>query len=186
MPALKNPRWETACQARAKGESQTDSYAAAGFARNGHSAYAFFKKEPIASRVREIQESRVQKMESLEIKSSADVAKKLGISKEKIISALMLNAQQCMHGIPVLDREGNEIGRKRDSMGANRALQLIGSECFGMFIERHEIGGPGDFAKMTDEELAKRIEADAEALGMTVEGLPLLFGPVEKSETGEE
>lgn len=153
--------------------------------RNARTAHLFFKRPEIQARVAEIQESKVRRIEVMEAQTSADVAKKLGITKEKIISALMLNAQQCMHGIPVLDREGNEIGRKRDSMGANRALQLIGMECFSMFVERHEVGGPGDFAKMTDEELAKRIEADAEALGMTVEGLPLLFGPVEKDDEGE-
>ena len=34
-----------------------------------------------------------------------------------------------------------------------------------MFVERHEIGDPGDFARLTDDELRARVEADAEALG---------------------
>jgi hypothetical protein len=47
-----------------------------------------------------------------------------------------------------------------------------------MFVERHEIGQPGDFARMTDEELAQKITTDAEALGLdpeTAEALLTMF-----------
>lgn len=70
--------------------------------------------------------------------------------------------------MPLLDGEGKPTGKysvKPDASGASRALQLIGMEAFGMFVERHEVGNPGDFARLTDEELRARVEADAEALG---------------------
>jgi hypothetical protein len=35
---------------------------------------------------------------------------------------------------------------------ANKALELLGKE-IGMFIDRKEIGEPGEFSRMSDEEL---------------------------------
>ena len=49
---------------------------------------------------------------------------------------------------------------------ANKALELIGKE-LGMFIDRREVGGPNEFAHMSDEEL------DAFIRG-SIESLPLL------------
>jgi hypothetical protein len=40
---------------------------------------------------------------------------------------------------------------------ANRAPKLLGKE-FGMFIDRKEVGKPGDFAEVSDDELDARIE----------------------------
>jgi len=44
-------------------------------------------------------------------------------------------------------------------------LSLLGKE-LAMFIERKEVGGPGEFAKMTDEEIDRQL---AEMMG-EVEG----------------
>lgn len=50
-------------------------------------------------------------------------------------------------------KEGEEQGeyRYQGNVG-NRALELLGNE-LGMFINRKEVGKPGDFAGMTDDEL---------------------------------
>jgi hypothetical protein len=128
----------------------------------------------------------------LEIETSEQVAKSLGITKHKIISALWFNAQRCLRGQPVLDENGVQTGQysgKPDSNGANTALKLVGMECYGMFIERVEIGGPGDFSRLTDQELAKRALDDATALGLpaeATEALLLTFQPQEPSEDGTE
>jgi hypothetical protein len=50
-----------------------------------------------------------------------------------------------------------------DPAGANRALQLLGMEQ-SMFIERKEIGEPGAFDSLDDEELQRRIELTAAAI----------------------
>lgn len=103
-----------------------------------------------------------------EIRTSADIARKLGITKTKIIEALWQNARRCFNGVPALDGEGKPTGKyavRPDAAGANRALQLIGMECFSMFVERHEVGNRGDFARLTDDELAQKMAQDAEALG---------------------
>jgi hypothetical protein len=46
---------------------------------------------------------------------------------------------------------------------ANRALELLGKHQ-GMFIDRHEVGQPNEFASWTDEELEAFIESGTKPL----------------------
>src|SRR5262245_32263312 len=48
-----------------------------------------------------------------------------------------------------------------DASAANRALELLGREV-NLFTEKKEVGKPGDFDHMTDEELKEFIEAQGE------------------------
>lgn len=152
MPAvLGDPRWEIACQHLAKGQSKVDAYAAAGFARNAPAASKFFSRPLIAERCRELLEQRAK----VEQRGSEIAAKKVGLSKEWVIERLMYNAERCLRGQPVLDANGVHTGKftgKPDANGANRALHLLGLEV-GMFVQRTEIGGPGDFDRLTLDEL---------------------------------
>ena len=59
---------------------------------------------------------------------------------------------------------GKFTGRP-DANGANQALRLIGLE-LGMFIERHEIGGPGDFTRLNDAEFEAKFIEEAKAIGL--------------------
>jgi hypothetical protein len=168
MPMLPDPRHEKIAQALARGAGIGNAYAEGGYKKNAVAASKFCAKPEIKARVAEIRELRERLALEHEIKTSADVARKLGITKTKIIEALWQNAQRCLNGVPLLDDAGKATGKfavKPGTAGASRALQLIGMECFTMFVERHEIGDPGDFARLTDDELRARVEADAEALG---------------------
>ena len=49
--------------------------------------------------------------------------------------------------------------------GANKALELIG-RTLGAFIDRKEIGKPGDFDHLTDAELDEQINATLAELGV--------------------
>ena len=49
------------------------------------------------------------------------------------------------------------------------AYELIGKEQ-GMFVDRKEIGGPGEFARAPDHELDEFIQSAAEELGLTGKG----------------
>lgn len=51
-----------------------------------------------------------------------------------------------------------------DGAVANRALELLGKE-LGMFIERQERGAPGDFSRLTDEQLDVQLRNAFRALG---------------------
>jgi phage terminase small subunit len=70
---------------------------------------------------------------------------------------LVENVERAMQAAPVLDAKGNPTGEYRYNGGvANRALELIGKEN-GMFVDRKEVGGPGAFAELNDEELQQAI-----------------------------
>jgi hypothetical protein len=178
MGILSNPKHETVAQSLAKGMGICEAYVAGGFKRSPVSASKFCAKPEIKVRVAEIRELRERLALEHEVATSADVARKLGITKTKIIEALWQNAQRCLNGVPLLDEAGKPTGKfavKPDAAGASRALQLIGMECFTMFVERHEVGNPGDFARLTDEELSARVEADAEALGFDPKATAVLL-----------
>jgi hypothetical protein len=80
-------------------------------------------------------------------------------------------------GKPTLDENGRPKynGIPSNPAAGNQALKLIGMETHGMFIEKVEIGNPGDFARLTEEELFARIEADAAALGLPSEATEALM-----------
>lgn len=188
MPILPNQRWEIAAQERAKGTSITEAHEKAGFNRNPKAAHTFFTNPAIRARIKEIQNDRIK----TEFDASDNAARSLGVTKRWVLERLKYNAERCLRGQPMLDTNGVQIpGKftgKPDAMGANRALHLIGLE-LGMFIERHEIGGPGDFARLSDDELAARVEADAAALGLpqeATEALLLTFQPSEPDEPEED
>jgi hypothetical protein len=50
-----------------------------------------------------------------------------------------------------------------DASAANRALELLGRE-LNLFTEKKEVGKPGDFDHMADEELLKFIEVQGEVV----------------------
>ena len=70
----------------------------------------------------------------------------------------MENVERAMEAIPVLDAAGNPTGKYvYNGNVANRALELLGKEQ-GMFVDRKEIGKPGAFDALDDEELQRAIE----------------------------
>ena len=52
-----------------------------------------------------------------------------------------------------------------DGNVANRALELLGKQQ-GMFIDRHEVGQPNEFANWTNEELEAFIKSGTKPLGI--------------------
>ena len=50
-----------------------------------------------------------------------------------------------------------------DASAANRALELLGRQ-LNLFTEKKEVGKPGAFDHMTDEELIKLIEVQGEVV----------------------
>jgi len=70
----------------------------------------------------------------------------------------MENVERAMEAIPVLDAAGNPTGKYvYNGNVANRALELLGKEQ-GMFVDRKEIGKPGAFDALDDEELERAVE----------------------------
>lgn len=68
----------------------------------------------------------------------------------------------------ILDRiyQDWELSRKLGQMGAAlKAAHLMGTELHRMFIERKEVGGPGDFDSKSEDELRKIINDGLKDLG---------------------
>lgn len=88
-----------------------------------------------------------------------------------------------------------ELSRKLGQMSAAATnAKLMGSELHRMFIERKEVGGPGDFDKLTADELVQYIKGqlegidpdEAKALGITVEKDGNILLPQAKNESEDD
>lgn len=173
MPTLINAKYEIFAQELSKGARYIDAYEKAGFKRSAGAASQLNRRPEIKKRIQEIQQARIK----TEFDASENAARALGIDKKWVLERLRFNAERALRGQPVFDENGVQTGKftgRPDGATANRALQLIGME-LGMFIERHEIGGPGDFSRLTDAELAAKALEDASALGLSAEATEALL-----------
>ena len=155
MSVLGNARHEKFAQEIVKGASQRDAYRTAGYptksdAAADASASRLLSNAKVAARVQELQELTQER-----------TIEKAAVSKAWVIDKLVENVERAMTAEPVRDAQGNATGEyKYNGSVANRALELIGKEQ-GMFIDRKEIGAPGDFDQWSDEDLEKYIAAGA-------------------------
>ena len=81
------------------------------------------------------------------------------------------NAKKAIKEIQTVQlADGGGVAYKIQFYDKIKSIELLGKH-FGMFIERHEIGKPGDFDKLTDEELDARIRAEEkDKLSLNVTG----------------
>ena len=154
MPALKNTQHEKFVQELLKGSSQADAYMAAGYSAKSvavasAAANRLLKDVSVAARLRELQD----KIEERAI-----------VDRKWVLERLVENANRAMMAVAVKDKEGKETGEYTyEGSVANRALELIGKE-FGMFVDRKEVGKPGDFSEYTDEQLDQIIREELPAV----------------------
>jgi hypothetical protein len=95
----------------------------------------------------------------------------VALSRAWVLERLMRHAQVCLGEIPlrlkmrkahsadVVELETHQP----DASAANRALELLGRE-LNLFSEKKEVGKPGEFDHLSDEELMKWIESQSEAV----------------------
>lgn len=154
MAILENSRHEKFAQEIAKGTGQRDAYKAAGYsAANASAADASASRLLSQDKIR----ARVQ-----ELKSRA--ADEVIVTKSWIIQKLVENLERALQAKPVLDAKGNPTGDYTyQGSVANRALELLGKER-GMFIDKKEIGRPGEFDAMSDSDLDAFIQQEAAEL----------------------
>lgn len=138
MALLANNRHELFAQALFKGSSNIQAYKDAGFIRNDANASRLAKNDKVVARLTELHSRSVQS---------------INLTKEWVMEQLM--------GIVVTCRSYEKI----DSAGANKALNLIGLE-LGMFVERKEVGKPGEFDGLTISSKRERMFELAKQLGL--------------------
>jgi phage terminase small subunit len=134
MPVLKNTRHEIFAQELARGRSATDAYEAAGYKRDSGHSSRLAAIGRIRERVTELKEG---------------AALRVGLERADVLAMLM---------------QERELARERGQLSAAiRATELIGRE-LGMFVERSEVGAPGDFRRMSDQELHAQVNRLGESL----------------------
>lgn len=82
-------------------------------------------------------------------------ANRAALSREKILERIMEDWDQA---------------RKLGQISAGlKAAEMLGKEVFKMFVDRREIGGPGDFDNKTEAELREFIANEMRELGLDME-----------------
>ena len=163
MPTLSNPRWERFAQELANGVPAPKAYATAGYkgADPGNASHLQAKPQ-ISQRIAELLKER----EHIHAEGTAKAIEKMALTQEWVLTRLMENAERALQHVAVLDKERKPTGEYRyDGNVANRALELLGKQQ-GMFIDRHEVGQPNEFANWTDEELEAFIKSGTKPLGI--------------------
>jgi phage terminase small subunit len=163
MTALTNPKHERFAQELAKGKTAEEAYQVAGFKPNRGNATTLKHKQSILIRVSELLAER----EVVHAQATADAIKSTALTKEWVIETLKENVARAMQAKPAkTDDDGEAVGEYQyQGSVANRALELLGKE-LGMFIERKEVGRPGDFENMNADQLREYIRREAEELGL--------------------
>jgi phage terminase small subunit len=156
---LDNAKHEHFAQLVSNGESASQAYVLAGYSPQGagQSANKLLKKPEVSSRLAYLRGIK----EQTHAEARQAVIEKAALTKEWIITQLMENVAMAKQAEPVRDSEGNETGEYKQNLpAANKALELLGVE-LGMFIKKAEVGKPGEFQDLTDDELERQI-ADAD------------------------
>lgn len=162
MPVLTNARHERFAQELASGKSLLEAHAAAGYSPNRGNAATLKQTQSILDRINEILSER----EQIHAQSTAKAIERVSLTKEWVIARLVENAERALQARQAMGPDGEPVGDfKYDGMVANRALELLGKE-LGMFIDRKEIGAPGEFADMDDAALLDRAKQEALELGV--------------------
>jgi hypothetical protein len=154
MPAIPNARHELFAQNIVKGMTSRDAYRAAGFksdsdAATDASASRLLSSAKVSERIMELQ---------------AKAADETVLTKAWVIERLIRNVERAMTAEPVLDREGKPTGEYTyQGSVANRALELLGKEQ-GMFVDRKEVGKPGQFENLDNKQLDEAIARETREL----------------------
>ena len=134
---LRNPQHEIFAQARAAGCNKDEAYQKAGYRGKSSQAMGRIDAKPdVRQRIKEILESSARRAE---------------LSRRDILDRIY---------------QDWELSRKLGQMSAAlKAGDMLGRELHKMFVERREVGGPGDFDNKTEEELREIILNDMKDLG---------------------
>lgn len=126
MGVLRNAKHEAFAQAIAKGATLLSAYVLVGYRENAPNATRLAKNDKIRQRIDEIM---IIKDKSF-VRSEVQAANSAAVDKAWVLRGLVREAE-----------------KGEQSTGRTRAFELVGKE-LGMFIQRTEVGAPGDFANL--------------------------------------
>jgi hypothetical protein len=163
MPILPKAKHEIVAKALAAGQSQADAYRAAGYVYKPANASRLCRSSAIEARVQELIADRAAST----AKAREIGIQRAGLSEEWIIVRLKHVIDLSIRGLPVYDSNGQPNGFYKPNLSAAinglKTAALIG----GLLVQKHEIGGSGAFARMTDEELDNALIEQCRAIGLS-------------------
>jgi hypothetical protein len=133
VPVLKNPKRERFAQELAKGKSQIDAYETAGYRPDSGAAARLSGIISVRARVAELQAAKADRVVEL-----------TAIDRATVLNEL---AKIAMAG---LDHENVRVADKRGALMDYARIE-------GWVVERTEHGSPGDFDRMSDDELREYV-----------------------------
>jgi hypothetical protein len=163
---LKNPKLEAVAQGVFMGKTQIQAYRDAGYSGTTNASATKVVHHPdvqmrIAELVRDRHEAQRQVNErALEQES---------VSKGWIVKRAKFIADRAIRGTKATyDAQGNVTGWQptgRDDGNAINALKLL-AHMGGYLSDKVEVGQPGDFARLSNEELEKELILVGESIGL--------------------
>ena len=152
--------------ALATGKSVWDSYILVGFKGKVHSAASSVaKRADIKARVVELQATQHRK----EIQSSERAIEQAAIDKGWVVQRAKYIVELGIRGgAPIMGRDGKPTGEfsgKPNLNAAVKSLALLAS-MGGFVVHRHEVGQPGEWGRLTEEELDAKLIEVGEAIGI--------------------
>lgn len=165
MAQLRDPKREAFAQGIFAGKTQHQAYKDAGYkgATTGASTKAGQHQEVqgrVAELVRERHEAARMANERLLEQES--------ITKHYLVSRLKFLADSSIRGTKVTyDKQGNPSYQRtaQDGTVAHSCLRTL-AQMGGHLVEKMEIGQPGDFARLTEDELMKELILVGESIGL--------------------
>ena len=124
-----------------------------------------FARAVMVKRIAEI----LQEKEATAQLIRARAVEKSALTEEWVIERLKYLTDVSLRGAPLLDSQGRPIpGQftgKRDGATAVRCLELA-AKIKGMLVMKHELGRPGEFTSVSDEELLAEAREAAQVIGI--------------------
>lgn len=157
---------EALAQGLAAGKTQAIAYAEAGY--TGKSVTAAFKacnNPNVLVRKAEI----IRERHEIERRSTEKAIVDASIDKGYIVSRLKYLADRGIRGtVPVFDAKGDQSGWRptgADTNSAVRSLEIL-ARMGGYMVDKVELGMPGDFARLNDDELMAQLIQVGESIGI--------------------
>ena len=132
MPVLANAKWERFAQELAKGKTADEAYQLAGYAENRHNASRLKTNETISARISELLERGAKRAE-LTVNRVVENLERIAIKAEALGEAAGLNVA--------------------------KSAWVDAAKVSGLVVDKKEVGKPGDFSRMTEDELEAFIAA---------------------------
>jgi hypothetical protein len=146
MPVLKNPKHEMFAQYLAQGKTQDEAYTLAGYQPSRSNASHLSDKLSIRDRVHQLTTQIVTK-------EATATAKKAAVTLESLVEM-----QQKLYD------KAYDTGQLSAGVAAGKEISVL----TGHRIERAEIGGPGEFDHLTDDELERVLIEHLGELGFSL------------------